>query len=321
MLYTVTLAEGIFPGVMQVFKELESLGLAKHIYVNQLNEVKPSDTAIFGAWHPNYSMPLRHCKSKKKYISWHSPMLQAELNNEPEFIQLILNLKDKDVISGIVYMDEDNYKIFGDENDFYLPHPFCFDRYKKYQNISAAGRKDIAFFTAFFNKQKNILCQLAAVSLLQKQNKSQSQPSFILHTNGMSETHKNLFAKYTDLMYHDHGYLPDNEYYQRISSVKLGLQVSVSEAFNYVAAIFLALGTPCLLSPTIACNFDMFIDENPVLRVVNIDSSIEIVDKIKYILEMDEEEYSTLSKDCVDMIEALSVTNNKKAKETIGKII
>lgn len=313
MLYTVTF-EGLFPGVTQVFRELGYLDLAKHIYVNQLNQVKPSDTIIFGAWHPQYALPLRRCKSKKKYITWHSPLLQAEVNNEPDFIRLILDLKKKGIIHGIVHMDEDNYKIFGDENDFYLPHPFSTDRFKEHRKKYAkvVDPKSVSFFTAFGNKQKNILCQLGGVSLVQKQH------PMMLHVNGMPDIYRR-FSDAIGLKYTDHGFIPEDKYYEMIYGTKLGIQVSVSEAFNYVVAIFLALGTPCIISPTIAENFE--IDEDPALIMNNIDSSVEIATKIKYILDADEEYYKLLSDDCIIRIERLTVKNNKKAKETIGKII
>ncbi|GAH19267.1 unnamed protein product [marine sediment metagenome] len=314
MIYTVTLAPGVFPGVSQVFKELELLNLAKHIYVNQLNQIKPSDTVIFGAWHPQYSLYLRRCKAKKKYISWHSPLAQAELNNEPELIRLILDLKKKGIIQGIVHMDEDNYKIFGGENDFYLPHPFSTDRFKEQRKkyAKAVDLKSISFFTAFGNKQKNIMCQLGGISLAQKKH------PVMLHVNDMPEVYRR-FCDTLGIKYTDHGFIPEDKYYEMIYGTKLGLQVSVSEAFNYVVAIFLALGTPCIVSPAIAENFK--IEEDPVLRVKNIDSPVEISRKINDILEMDEEEYKVLSNECVERIEKLSVKNNKKAKETIGKII
>ncbi len=314
MLYTVTLAEGVFPGVSQVFKELGHLDLAEHIYINQLNEVKPSDTVIFGAWHPQYSLPLRRCKSKKKYISWHSPLAQAELNNESEFIRLILDLKKKGIIQGIVHMDYDNYKIFGGENDFYLPHPFSTDRFKEHRKkyAKAVDPKSISFFTAFGNKQKNIMCTLGGVSRTQK------KYPVMLHVNGMPDVYRR-FSDTLGIKYTDHGFIPEDKYYEMIYGTKLGLQVSVSEAFNYVVAIFLALGTPCIVSPAIAENFK--IEEDPVLRVKNIDSPVEISRKINDILVMDGEEYKVLSDDCIEIVEELSVRNNKKAKETIGKII
>lgn len=315
-LYCVTLSKGMFPGVSQVFKELEYLGLAKHVYINQLNQIKENDTVLFGAWHPQYSLHLRRCKSKNKYITWHSPLLQAELNNESEFIQLILDLKKKNIIQGIVYMYEDNYKIFGDEKDSYLPHPFSTDRFKKHHKEYAktVDPKSVAFFTAFGNKQKNILCTLGGVSLVQKQH------PVMLHVNGMPDVYRR-FSDAIGLKYTDHGFIPEDKYYQMIDGFKLGLQVSVSEAFNYVVAIFLALGTPCIISPTIAKNFE--IDEDPALIVNNIDSSVEIATKIKYILDADadEEYYKLLSNDCIIRIERLAIKNNKKAKETLGKII
>jgi len=314
MIYTVTLAPGIFPGVSQVFKELEYLKLTKHIHINQLNMIKPKDIAIFGAWHPQYALPIRRCISKRKFITWHSPLLQAELNNEQEFIKLVLDLKEKNVISGIVHMDEDNYKIFGDEDDFYLPHPFSTDRFKKHREeyAKAVDPKSISFFTAFGNKQKNILCQLGAVSLIQK------KQSIMLHVNGMPDIYRK-FSDAIDIKHTDHGFIPENKYYGMIYGSKLGIQVSVSEAFNYVVAIFFALGTPCIISRAIAVNFE--IDEQPILIVDNIDSSVEIAEKINSILKMNEEEYKWLSDDCIEYIEKLSIKNNKKVEETLKKLI
>ncbi|MCK4860180.1 MAG: glycosyltransferase [Candidatus Omnitrophica bacterium] len=307
MIYFLTPFEGTFPGISRLFEETINIVGGEHIYLNDLHKVREKDTIIFGAWEPSaYPLAIRRCKAKNKIVHWASPPLQAELASvEIDYLNTILNLLDKNVIQGLWVIEKNNYEILKREGVFYTPVPFSLERLKRYRK-KGRDKEGVCFFTVFHNKQKNVLTQLGGVLLAQKET-----DFFTFFVNGLTEQQKK-FVDMIGLQYTDLHFLPLVEYFECISSARLLLQVSVSEAFSYIAAESLALGTPVLSSPIVARNMGL---EEQKLIVNDISNANEISSLISQILEMGDKEYDTLCRDSIKAIEKTAEENNKAARD------
>lgn len=312
MLYFITPQEGAFPGISRLFEETISVIGGEHIYLNDLHKVTQEDTAIFGAWHPQYSTAIRRCKAKEKVVHWASPLLQTELAQiEAGYLDTILQLLDKQIIQKLWVIDANNYVVLNlrREGVFYTPTPFSVNNLKEYQQDE---RSDVSFFT-IFHPRKNCMVQLAAAKLAQEQHE------FMLFTNGMSPLYRS-FADSIGLQFYDWGFLPQSDYFFWLASSKLSLNVFLSEAFAYTCADALALSIPTIVSPVVANNFCYPPKIWDTLVVTDVSDSLEIAEKIEGILNLDGKEYRDLSKTCYNTVLNVAKRNNKKVIEEFNHI-
>jgi len=315
MLYFVTPAPGMFPGISRLFDEtIHALGAevpSQHIYLDTcVATPKPEDIVIFGAWHPQYAIPLRRCQAQTKLVEFSSPLLQQELTQvESHYFMTILDLLRKKVIQGVWLVDRDNYELFGtvDDNVLYTPHPFDPAPYLTHAHQSDE-RSDVAFFTVFTNRQKNVLTQLAAARI------AQNDVEFSLYVNGLPEPYQQ-FARTIGLKYRDLQWLPREDYCTWLGSMRLLMQVSLSEAFSYVAAESLALGTPVLMSPVVAHNMGI------ALRIYDSSSVTEIANAITCLLQMAEDAYCEYSTACQQIVTERAAESNAVVRRVFADMV
>jgi len=303
MLYFVTPGENQFPGIRHLFEETQAVVGGELIYLSYLQKVKEEDTVIFGAWTQAYAMAIRrNCKAKKKYLHWASPLLQAELAGvEIGYLNLIMTLLRREVLDGIWVLDKGVYEAYKDVgNVFYAPAPFSPDQFSGYRK-GTGERAEVSFFSIFHNKQKNPYVQLAAVKAAQKE-----QP-FTLYVNGLTPE-QTSFANMIGLKHCDLHYLPKGDYLEWASLSKLGMQVSVSEAFDYVAAEFLNLSVPVLMSPIVAQNMGI---TDKRLIITDISSVEEVKNGILNVLYADGKRYKIMCDACRESIEFTAIRNNQ----------
>ena len=122
------------------------------------------------------------------------------------------------------------------EKGFYAPYPFDVDSIVKPE----VEKKDIATLFCPAGPKKNILNQLLAMKLVQKEGK------LTLHTN--IRGYDNVLR---DLDYIRHEWLPNVEYRELLACAKVNLACSWCETFNYQTAEAALLGTISVISRTI----------------------------------------------------------------------
>lgn len=312
MLYFVLPEKGTFPGIARLFNETIAVIGGKQIYLADMQQVTEEDSVMFGAWSPRYAMAIRRgCKAKRKYIHWSSPLLQAELTGvELGYISTIMDMLNKGIIDGIWMNDKgiyDTYKDLG--NIFYAPAPFNTAALKQYRK-KAIDKEGVFFFTVFSNKQKNIAVQLAAAKLAQK------ECPFVLYVNGLTPEFT-AFADTISLRYIDLKHLPNDDYFEWLSSARLMLGVAASEAFSYISAETLGLGIPILMSPVVAHN--MGVDDERLI-INDISSENEIKYCIVNMLLADTDDYTPLCHRCRTAIEQTATRNNEMIKNLFTSI-
>jgi len=313
MKYFVTPGKGIFPGIRRLFEEVQAVVGGELIYISDLKKVKEDDTAIFGAWDNRYSMAIRRgCKAKKKYLHWASPLLQTELaGGEIGYIGTIMQLLKQEVLDGIWVIDKGVYDTYNDlGNIFYAPAPFNPAKISDYRK-GVEERDGVSFFSIFHNKQKNVLTQLSGAKQAQKES------PFTLYVNGLTPE-QTAFVKTIGLTYCDLHFMPKEDYFEWVSLSKMGMQVSVSEAFDYIAAEFMGLSVPVLMSHVVARNMGV-IDEKLIIN--DISSVDEIEQGILNVLYADDDEYMLMCRSCRTAIENTAIRNNRDIKDMFSTVL
>ena len=245
-----------FPGVRRIGEEGEKLNLWKFVLLEG-NRIKiPSvDVCIFGAWHPLYSQLLG--LRDKLGICWASSA--GEMDMEPieqEYLQRIL----QDPRISFVWFGDQSLASIYSEKGFYAPYPLNAEH-----KGTQSGKRDIATLFCPAGPKKNILNQLLAVKLVQREIK------FTLHTN--IEGYDGILKELDCVR---HNWLPDDEYRNLLAQSKVNLAVSWSETFSYQVAESALCGTCSLVSETIPV---------PGIVITNPNSPIEIAEKIIWALE------------------------------------
>lgn len=323
MLYTI--CSKYHPGVDTHLRNVGLLGLSKHLYIEELSEIPDDATSlIFGAWHISYEPVMKFARKKGIKIGYlwtssptetelhsivlvqhqHELLYQAsipmEINHKGEISLLnqILTMKKNDEIDFIWFAKKDFLEAFEDDGFFFAPHPVQ----ERQKRDFVPERNNISLFLSPAIK-KNIYSQYLAFTAVARR-----IPALHLRTSLPFHSSPNVTIL---------GWMPQTVYETEINNTYLALHISLAESFAYGAYEFLARGIPCLISPTIARNFNLPLHNDIVIQ--NVDSVKEIADRIQYMVESDENYYRELSNDLYLAMRELKEHNNASIVEIFRK--
>ena len=243
-----------FPGAKRPLEEGKKLGMWDFILLDgDTIEVPPADVYILAAWHPIYEM-LMGLRGKIG-VMWTSSA--GEMDFEPVEQGYLHQINGDPRISFIWFGDPALAQVYP-EKGFYAPYPFDVDSV----NRPEVEKKDIATLFCPAGLKKNLLNQLLAMKLVQRERK------LTLHTNikGYDEILMGL-----DCVHHE--WLPQQEYNELIASARVNLACSWCETFNYNVAEAAFLGTISVISPTIPL---------PGRRVKEVNNPVHIAEQIVF---------------------------------------
>ena len=182
MLYTI--CSKYHPGVDSHLRNVEFLGLSRHLYIEELSEIPDDATAvIFGAWHISYEPVLKFARRKGIKIGylWTSSPTETELHSiilhqhkhellyqassptesglkgEISLLNQILAMKQSNKINFIWFAKEDFLAAFEEDGIFFAPHPVQ----ERPRRVSVPDRNNISLFLSPAIK-KNIYSQYLA---------------------------------------------------------------------------------------------------------------------------------------------------------------
>ena len=114
------------------------------------------------------------------------------------------------------------------------------------------------------------------------------------------------------------GWMPKEKYLQALQTMKLGIQVTYAETFDYVVAEHFIYGIPCLVSKTIDWipRTDVWND----IMIDNFDDPNEIARKIKALMK-DEDLRINIGKRCRSRIRLVARRNNDVCVKTLKEIL
>lgn len=248
-----SLCYAAFPGVNTALRNLSrTVRLTRHFalsslkpnspellfFADYLNNSRPA-LVIFGAWAPGYQVLLDALHpGTLAAVYWNSSTGQVDISNETATLGMVLE------------HPRIRYKFFSHEafaaalqsrgDCFALP-----DTLPMPAHFVPHRANPMPILSLFCSpneyRRKNILNTLLAVAL-------QTQP-YYLHLNGLSENpdYRRLLDEFK-IPYRDWGWMTARQYRRNVAHVDIGLQVSFSESFDYVATDHVARGIPVLVS-------------------------------------------------------------------------
>jgi hypothetical protein len=301
-----------YPGVSSVFENMQDVGLCEFIRLGNSQEtIIPNDADLYllGAWHDVYSSIITqirsHCKGKIGVLVTSSAGQMESTANQIEIVQLnklfeMLTRREIDYIFFGSYELFEYYKDIDGVKRF--PYPFAYDKIIKNKS-EIKLKNDVGLFCPS-HFRKNEYNQSYGFQMARK-----TIPELTLHTNtGLEKTNKWML---------NYSWMPRDEFLKFVSKMRCNLHISFTESFCYFFAESLALGSPCLISQTIADNFKLPEELANYLVVKNPDSICEISKKILQITGMEDEPYKQLCDDGSDHIKKLSEQNNSHLKDIL----
>jgi len=206
-----------------------------------------ADIYILAAWHSAYEQLLG--LGGRTGVLWTSS--GGEMDFEPIEQEYLRRVREDPRISFIWFGDLSLAKIYP-EKGFYAPYPMDVDEV----NPPDVEKKDIATLFCPTGPKKNILNQLLAMKLVQRERK------LTLHTNVQVNVPGVAGYHVEGLEVEVHSWLGEAEYHRLLASAKVNLACSWAETFNYNVAEAALLGTTSVTSPTISIPGIMAINPN-----------------------------------------------------------
>lgn len=300
------------PGVSAVFRNMEKLGVSKHLPIENLTDLSQiGNTVIFGAFQPDYMLLLKLLRNESKPRNigflWTSSPSETELQQvEVPYLNHIINLHQNKQVDFIWFLKPDFLELYNDLLSciFYAPAPVP---ELKFSNLIKSNQnKQISLFLPSTLK-KNIYAQFLAVLAAKKRD-----TTINIHTS-VPIQHPAVTNT---------GWMNPEIYEREIESTYLAMHVSHAESFGYGAYEFLGRGIPTLISPTLAKNFNIpdldwnehkYYDLRRGLVVKDPDSVSEMVKKILNLTTAEDlKYYEVLSNTIYKEMSNLREHNNKR---------
>ena len=306
-----------FPGTTSVLKHYGVTGLTEHGDTVSPETVNDKDLVIFGGWHPIYYEALARVRSSnvKTGLFWTSSVGQTDFSNGGVEVSYIHTIGDW-VRSGILdylFVATPSVKSMFDqfldpEKVILLPYSFNWNEVQSHVNNKLQIGDNWVDLFCPADTRKNVLAQTHGAKL----------GGAHLHYSGMHPKYK-WFADLLKVPYTDMGWMQKDRYYKVVQTMKLGMQVTYAETFDYVVAEHFALKRPCLISTVMG----QWVEENlwEELMVYNMDDPIEIGNKVSDILALNKKGWKKLGDKCHKFMELESNKRNKTAEEVLKGVI
>lgn len=326
-------AEKHFPNDMILCTIDACVGSDQFIDVAWTLEATKAKFIIYAGWTDNYLAIIKKVKQQfphvRHIINWHSPLAQTELSGEHDvdaFIRCnqLLTAKEIEYILVPFKKDADLFKQSFHQNYRWFPDtmfPITGRKKTLESNLFKIG------FFALPSARKNILSQMAAVRLLHialQQNSNIPWQGVKIYVGNGFDRYKPYidFLQMLNIPYTTLPHFHDKqEYFDYLSSMNLNIQVTFSEAFNYVCAESLALGVPCMgstMTPALCSNNETIQTVfDHALVVQKIDNTIDLFEKMLAIACLNSEDYNKISNICKEHINLLTSMHNEAIKEVL----
>lgn len=242
-----------------------------------------------------------------------SPLAQAHVvpsstNGDLDSLLRYVNMLKSGDIDYIFLASEQLAYLFKNEKIIYLPAPL---HWEDFSISTMEERRGLGYFGTM-DKHKNLATMFGAVK------SSGVEDSFII--TGQEKTHmcsffSNLFDMKNIVVLPR---LPRNQLLDVMSKIKLGIQISLSESFNYTTWELSMLEVPNVVSPSI----NWYAGEEPLREfcmIGNLDDFGEVSNKIRRIYN-DSSLYLRLCIMSKEIAMSKMKRNNQRIQEILGKI-
>lgn len=235
------------PGSEVTFFKISQKGISFEV-IKKLKTDCP-DFLIIGGWDNQIRTISQNVNKQKTKIilMWCSPSCQIDLGGEiPRFIELLENIN-SNMIDYIAIPCENDYRILSKISDRFLYFPIYMNFDDLENNriekpLKGNGILDVDMFCGPCPR-KNIFAQI--LSILPFRDKIRLNLNYKKSTAG--EPYVNTLSSFS-FNVNNYDWLSREDYLKILQSMDVGMQVSISESFNYVAAEHIYYKIPILCS-------------------------------------------------------------------------
>jgi len=305
--------------------------------VAQMIESNNSPAIMYSGWSNAYVSIIKYVKEKypniKQIINWHSPLAQTELAGKTDIDAFIrcnqmLVAKKIDYIAVPFEKEAILFRQYFHKNYRWFP-----DTISQIYTTTKEKKEDGYFKIGFFalpSARKNILSQLTAIRLLHltlQANNTRWKGAKLIIGNGFDKYQTYVdFLEMLDIPYEILPFFQNKQdYYNNLASVHVNLQVTFSEAFNYVCAESLMLGIPCLGSTMTPALSSHLKEIERVLKqcliINNIDDTNEVFEKLYALATASDDNYNNIRKIGQSHMNTIMLRHNSAIKVFLDEII
>jgi len=306
-----------YPGTTSVLKHYNVTGLVDHSDEISPNTVEGRKMVNLGGWNPIYYEAMQRINSAGVPIGifWTSSVGQMDFSNsgvEVNFVHLITDLVRSgmvDMVFGATPSVVDFWqKAVGAEHVTLLPYAFDWEESQNHINTDIPVGDDWVDLFCPADTRKNVLVQTHAAAIADVN----------IHYSGLKPKYR-WFAELIGAKFTDMGWMSKDIYYKAVQGMKLGLQVTYAETFDYVVAEHFAMKRPCLISTVMGSWVDKKLWKD--LMVHNLDDPIEVADLISNVMDMTPRKWKSLNTRCHNFMKAEADRRNVIGLDVLTKVI
>ena len=280
-----------YPGTTSVLKHYNVTNLVEHTDTISPDTVRGRKLVILGGWHPIYYESAKKILSENIPIGifWTSSVGQTDFSNNGVEVSYIHNIMDwikAGLIDYVFVARKEVQSMFEQFIDpakvIYVPYAFDWDVVQESIVPDMPVGEDWVDLFCPGDTRKNLLVQMHGAKLADAH----------LHCSGLRPRYR-WFADLMKIRYTDMGWMQKDQYYRAVQTMKLGLQVTYAETFDYVVAEHFALKRPCLISTVMGSWVPEKLWDD--LLVKNLDDPFEVANAITRILNMTKKQWKGLN--------------------------
>jgi len=312
-----TVCPEAYPGTTSVLKHYNVSGLTVHSDEISPKTVNDKKMVILGGWNHIYYEAIQRVNSANVPVGlfWTSSVGQMDFSDngrEVTFIHLISDLVRSgmiDKIFGATPSVVDFWeKVVDPDKVVLLPYAFDWEESQTHINTDIpVGDRWVDLFCPA-DTRKNVLVQTHAAKIADVN----------LHYSGLKPRYR-WFADLIGAKFTDMGWMNKDRYYKAVQGMKLGLQVTYAETFDYVVAEHFAMKRPCLISTVMGSWVGKKLWKD--LMVQNLDDPIEVADLIMNIVDMSPRKWKSLNTRCHNFMKTEAERRNAIATDVLTKVI
>jgi len=278
----------------------------------------PADILFLGGWDNNVKLLVHNAVNPetKIVLLWCSPIVQTDLGGEISRFMEVLDFVKSGYIDSLGILLDLDYEFLKGLSPSIKFMPIWMDT-EELDGIKLIDLEDGYLHTDIFCApcpRKNIFLQMLA--LLKYKEKIKLHVNYIPSPNTIE--YINFGNKYFNDNFVNHLWMNRKVYLSHVKSMDIGLQVTLSESYNYTAGEHLFLGTPILLSKSTPISRNLSKDLD-ILLVDDYTNLSEVSRKIKNISAI--EDKKELSELCSDSIMSYNLRQKEILLQNIINII
>ena len=209
---------------------------------------EPADLIFLGGWDNNVKLLVHNAVNPDTKITllWCSPIVQTDLGGEISRFMEVLDFVKSGYIDNLGILLDYDYEFLKGLSPSVKYLPVWMDT-DELDGISGVKLEEGFIHADIFCapcSRKNVFLQMMA--LLKYKEKVKLHVNYMPNPNTMS--YIGLGNKYFNDNFINHLWMNRKSYLSHVKSMDIGLQVTLSESYNYTAGEHLYLGTPILLS-------------------------------------------------------------------------